>query len=421
MQKLLIIWGNWGPYHYARFRALHEIGGKEGLEVHGLEMFPSSGYYEWTASAGHPAIHHLKLGEMETDFNLPLLVSKLLPLLNRLRPDVIFVPSYWHWSLFINMSGRLLGAKIVMMNESHAGTEKARGFKRVIKKAVVRNFHAALVGGSPHRRHFANLGLDASRIFLGYDAVDNAYFKSQSDAARLDAESLRNQYCLPEKYFLNLGRMVRKKNLHLLIQAYALLAGRSQRLSHDLVLVGSGEESESLRSLCRRLKLAVADHNRPEPAEPVAAKSLAAVGRSQRESSGAGPAPGENRQPTVHFYGFRQIQENPIFYALASAFILPSSMEEWGLVVNEAMASGLPVIVSRHAGCVEDLVRHGRNGFTFDPESEEDLAAALAKVEDQELASSMGSQSERIVGEWGCERFAAGALCATRAAAGGTS
>ncbi len=100
-------------------------------------------------------------------------------------------------------------------------------------------------------------------------------------------------------------------------------------------MVGSGEEESRLLDLCAELKL------------PVYKKSGA--GRQDPASNNKDEPPG------VHFYGFRQIDENPVFYALADAFILPSSWEEWGLVVNEAMASGLPVIVSETAGCVEDF------------------------------------------------------------------
>jgi 1,2-diacylglycerol 3-alpha-glucosyltransferase len=69
----------------------------------------------------------------------------------------------------------------------------------------------------------------------------------------------------------------------------------------------------------------------------------------------------------VRFPGFKQYDELPIFYGLASAFIHASSSEQWGLVVNEAMASRLPVLVSERCGCAPDLVQNGVNGFTFDP------------------------------------------------------
>lgn len=419
MKKLLIVWGNWGPYHYARFRALHERAEAEGIEAHGLELFPKSGCYDWRANCDHPAVHHLNLGRTETEFNLPLLCSRFLPLLFKLRPDILFVPSYWHWSLFINYAGRLQGAKIVMMNESHAGTERARGWKRAVKRSVVRNFHAALVGGTPHRRHFSRLGLNDSAIYLGYDTVDNEYFTAQSEAARRNAESLRKKFELPEKYFLNLGRMVKKKNLTLLILAYARLMERSPHLAHDLVLVGSGEEYEKLRALCRELRLAVIDHTSPaNNALPAAKEALVSAGYGTPGRLGSDTFSAEKRLPAVHFYGFRQIEENPVFYGLASAFVLPSVREEWGLVVNEALACGLPVIVSKNAGCAEDLVVPGRNGLTFDPHSVEELAAALAKVADPSVAAPMGIHSLRIAHNWGCDRFASGALAAASTALG---
>ena len=170
----------------------------------------------------------------------------------------------------------------------------------------------------------------------------------------------------------------------------------------------------------------------------------------------------ENDRGSVYFYGFRQIEENPVFYALAEAFVLPSLKEEWGLVVNEAMAAGLPVIVSRTAGCAEDLVpkapasgsmEHGArsmesgeekktdgcklstddaleersNGFVFDPESSDALSEALKRVAEgittdgedaaATLNAEMGRRSREIVAKFSCENFARQALRAAEAGA----
>ncbi|MGA0094754.1 MAG: glycosyltransferase family 4 protein, partial [Chthoniobacterales bacterium] len=140
---------------------------------------------------------------------------------------------------------------------------------------------------------------------------------------------------------------------------------------------------------------------------------------------------------------FRQIEENAVFYALAEAFVLPSLYEEWGLVVNEAMAAGLPVIVSRTAGCAEDLVpssgnmergawsmeqeadvRAARpyleqrsNGFAFDPASSDALATALTRVaESEDLRLEMGQRSREIVAKFSCDNFARQAMRAAKAA-----
>ena len=78
--------------------------------------------------------------------------------------------------------------------------------------------------------------------------------------------------------------------------------------------------------------------------------------------------------------GFKQYDELPIYYGLAGAFIHASTTEQWGLVVNEAMAAGLPVIVSERCGCAPDLVENGRNGFTFDPYDVDALTHLMLKM-----------------------------------------
>jgi len=91
----------------------------------------------------------------------------------------------------------------------------------------------------------------------------------------------------------------------------------------------------------------------------------------------------------VHLPGFKQYDELPVYYALAKAFVHVSRTEQWGLVVNEATASGLPVIVSSRCGCVPELVRD--NGFTFDPMNQHQLASRLF-----EMASSSQDERERL-------------------------
>ena len=98
------------------------------------------------------------------------------------------------------------------------------------------------------------------------------------------------------------------------------------------------------------------------------------------------------------------------FMAWLDAFVHASTTEQWGLVVNEAMASGLPVMVSNRCGCVFDLVREGCNGFAFDPYDVEQLARLMLRVgemEDEER-TQMGDVSRRIIAGWGPDRFARG-------------
>lgn len=114
-------------------------------------------------------------------------------------------------------------------------------------------------------------------------------------------------------------------------------------------------------------------------------------------------------QDFVLLPGFKQYSELPAYYAYAGAFIHASTTEQWGLVVNEAMASGLPVLVSDHCGCAIDLVQEGKNGFTFDPYNVEQLAQLMLRISDFKFpVSEFGDASTRIIANWGPARFAQG-------------
>jgi len=299
----------------------------------------------------------------------------------------------------------------------------------------------------------------------------------------------RKAYGLPERYFLSLGRMVEKKNLSTLVEAYARFARASvekhgagsrehgekkhgagsmeqranltencklntEHCPPGLVFVGSGELEDALREQARSLGLRVVD---------CTAAGSQSSGVSRQEGTAANcklqtEHSLENDRGAVFFYGFRQIEENAVFYALAEAFVLPSLKEEWGLVVNEAMACSLPVIVSRTAGCAEDLlplsesvqcsvgsVQSGENadaddcrlktensleqrsnGFIFDPKSSDALSEALRRIAEGETAdggdaaatlkAEMGRRSREIVAKFGCENFARQALRAAEEA-----
>src|SRR5207247_9937771 len=98
-----------------------------------------------------------------------------------------------------------------------------------------------------------------------------------------------------------------------------------------------------------------------------------------------------NLNEHVHLPGFKPYDELPAYYALANAFVHASTTEQWGLVVNEAIASGLPVIVSNRCGCAPELVNG--NGFNFDATNENELTARLL-----EMASLSDSEQQPLCG-----------------------
>jgi glycosyltransferase involved in cell wall biosynthesis len=597
--KIAICFGQFGPYHHARVVALqtaaheHRADGMEhGVRVLPVQIAAATATYEWkageeikrprdeepeSAEADGDSVSPAGAGRGQTQRQQKLCedlrtlcagveeeVSPLDVFLKARRlfrgekVDVAFLPSYSparYFALFA--AAKSLGLRTVMMNESHAGTEQATGWKRWIKRQIVKRFDAAFVGGEPHKRHFASLGIPADKIFTGYDAVDGEFFAQRADEIRaaqkrsqesgdrgqseggedsvsvfqnFGVSDFRKTYGLPQRYFLSLGRMVEKKNLSTLVEAYARFARASVERSRAetgnlnrsgaeiaegkpelsetadggdaaatkaenrklntahcvpaLVFVGSGELEGTLREQARSLGLRVVERTdwrvektghgltriNTDGSERLAADrtggdvscrvtpALADSPREKTDDCKLTPDDSAVQRGAVFFYGFRQIEENPVFYALAEAFVLPSLKEEWGLVVNEAMAAGLPVIVSRTAGCAEDLLpgseswqcsvgsgqlggsettencqlktenslEQRSNGFVFDPSSVDALSDALRRIADQETKrpkdeetnglTEMGKRSREIVAKFGCENFAKQALSAARAA-----
>ena len=387
LMKTAIIFEQFGPYHHARVAALQTAS---PVPVVPAQMAAHTKVYEWASSMPVECEGLVTLCPGGAEALSPVrLFFAARRFFRDQQIETVLLPSYSPaTSLAVLLAAMSCRARLIMMNESHAGTERAKGWKRTLKRWLVGRFHAALVGGSPQKRHFMNLGMDAEKIFTGYDAIDDEFFARETDRIRQNSEGWRMRLGLPRRYILSLGRMVEKKNLGCLVVAYTKLRKRLGDDAPALVFVGSGDQESSLRSQAIELGLKVAE-----------------AGKSEN-SAGA----------DVIFYGFRQIGENPAFYALADCFVLPSLWEEWGLVVNEAMACGLSIVVSQSVGCAEDLVWHGENGFRFAPTDSEDLADSLANlIADPIRRKKMGENSRKIIADWGCANFARNALKAIEA------
>ena len=117
----------------------------------------------------------------------------------------------------------------------------------------------------------------------------------------------------------------------------------------------------------------------------------------------------------VVFGGFINQAELPKVYAASDVFVLPSENEPWGLIVNEVMCAGIPVVVSDEVGCVPDLVKDGVNGYHMKAGDVRSLAAALEKLlVDQNHRQHMGTASLSIIRGWGYEQCRQGITAALR-------
>ncbi|HEV2734926.1 MAG TPA: glycosyltransferase family 4 protein, partial [Longimicrobiaceae bacterium] len=246
---------------------------------------------------------------------------------------------------------------------------------------VFRRVSGFLAIGRQNADFYREYGVPDERVFLAPYAVDNDAFFASAAEQLPRREELRRGLGIPAgaPVILFSGKLIDVKRPMDLLRAY--LRVRAE-VPAALVFMGDGPLRPELEAFCR-----------------------------------------EHALEDVHFAGFRNQSELGRFFAVADVFCLPSIYEPWGLVVNEAMCFGLPVVASDMVGSTGDLVLEGENGFTFRAGDVDALAGRLrAVLGDAELRRRMGARSRELIAGWGyAEDVAAVRACLRHVAAGTAS
>jgi glycosyltransferase involved in cell wall biosynthesis len=302
--------------------------------------------------------------------------------LKRDRFDVVVVPG---WSMPTSVAAafvcRARKVPYVVFSETHGRSPRPawlRAVKRVALRPVVAGASAWLATGTLSEDFFVRHGAERSRIFRFANTPDVDALRESVAAQRPGRQRVREALGIPVDAVVALfvARLIGAKDPATLLEAQARLEAEGN--APWLVLVGDGPESKSLRAFA-------------------AARNLV----------------------RVRFAGSREPAELPALYAAADLFVLPSRHEPWGVVVNEAMAAGLPVVLTDRVGAAADLLQDGVNGRLVPAGDAAALASALGSIaRDEAMRARMGRESLRIVGGWGYEPSVRGFESAVRAAAG---
>jgi 1,2-diacylglycerol 3-alpha-glucosyltransferase len=385
--KVALLFSSYGPYHLARLS-----GSQACCEIAGIAGGSGCVEYQWEHES--PDAAGIKVVNPEgaaTSLSAKEFRVRLRKLLEETVVDAVAVPGWYEpLALASILWAAERGCPVVMMSDTSSLDSPSRGLKGWLRRRVIGLCSAALVAGGPHRDFICAQGMSQESVFVGYDVVDNSFYETESARWRVEDRSVG-------PYFLASNRFIEKKNLFRLIEAQALYAGKAQvsgETSWPLVLLGDGYLKEKLIA-----------H---------------ALGRGFTVVSGA-PWEAEMVIPDgriLYLPGFRQINELPRFYAHAGAFVHASTKEQWGLVVNEAMACRLVVLVSDRCGCASDLVIEGESGFTFNPLDVNQLSKIMRRVARMppERRSEMGMAGQRLVGAWGPKQFGLGLKAAAEKA-----
>jgi glycosyltransferase involved in cell wall biosynthesis len=253
------------------------------------------------------------------------------------------VAAYWQAA----WEAKAAGVEVWLRGESN-DLAPTPWWKSLIKRGALgqlfKRVDRFLYIGSANRRLYEKFGAPKDKLFPAPYAVDNERFAAQAAAIRDQRSEIRGQWEIPEDAFVILfcGKFIPKKRPMDLVKAAQLLLASHPELKSHLLFAGSGELGVGLRAACN----VVFDAEASQRSEV----------RSQRSAPDNREPITDNAKPAATFTGFLNQTQVSKAYVAADCLVLPSGYNEtWGLVANEAMASGLPSIVSDRCGCAEDL------------------------------------------------------------------
>lgn len=256
---------------------------------------------------------------------------------------------------------RRAGVPCFLWGDSNIKGDKAKGFKAVVKKSYLRNIVRSCTGVMPcgllGKAYFEKYGAQPDRIFLAPYEPDYALIESV-DATAVQAVCHEYRIAAGRKRIVYAGRLVRRKRVDLLLEAFQRIA--AERPEWDLLIVGDGGERTNLQAAVR-----------PEFAS------------------------------RVQWIRFLDDQAKlTALYKACDVFVLPSEYEAWALVVNEAVAAGLAFVASDVVGAAHELVEDGVNGRVFPSGNVEALADCLLDVTTPGRTESMKAAATTVLGKW---------------------
>lgn len=271
--------------------------------------------------------------------------------------------SFANWLVFLTAA--LFRTRIILHSESPLKQELLKSrwklfFKKILFAFLFRRVSAFLYIGEENRKFYLHYGVPEQKLFFAPYAVENDRYLIAAKEFSPERDALREKMGITDKVvILFTGKLIPKKRPMDLLRAYERASvdpGFRGRIA--LLFVGDGALRGELEAYVK-----------------------------------------EHVIKNVHFAGFQNQTELPGYYTVADMFVLPSGIgETWGLVVNEAMCFGLPVVVSDMVGCGADLVHPGKNGFIFPLGDINGLAECIREVaESKERRTSFGRASSDII------------------------
>lgn len=366
----------WAHYKSSVFQALQTVVNQQpDLTVRVLQIARnerSRASLETVADAALPTYayeYDLLFDRYSEEIGLRERTQALLRRAKAYQPDVINLTGYYDPAqLILLLWAKRRGIRVVMQNESTAADQVRGGWKESFKRWIFRQCDGFFCFGSQSADYLVQLGVPPAKILLRKNAVDNNALRSVYEQTLPNRTARQQAMQLRPNNIVFVGRLIEAKNLQMLLSCFAEALKRTAKPADwGLILLGDGTERDALNQ--QIIDLALPEQVKILPGRP----------------------------------WFRV----PEILALSNVLVLPSRSEPWGLVVNEAMACGLPVLVSNRCGCVPDLVHDGQNGFVFDPDQPNQLTHRLIQFMDEMVdTQQMGQFAKQFIAPYAPEAVA---------------
>lgn len=303
---------------------------------------------------------------------LSLINISVIVKLWRGRYDAIIIHGHNSFTnLIAIVSAKLFNTAVFMRTETHLLLER-KGLKKALRKPLLKLFYkmcdACLYIGSRNKEFYKYHELTDEKLFFVPYTVDNVFFMSRANKPHPHQESFKKELGVSSDtpIILYSSKLISRKRPMDLLKAYEGL--RRRGIKAALVFIGDGPERQKLEVY-------------------IASKGV----------------------PDVHFVGFKNQSELPEYYAQAHVFVLPSENEPWGLVINEVMSAGVPVITTFEVGASADLVQLGETGFVFQTGDISSLEQYLGEIlSDPLLQERMSSRCVEMMHTWSYDQCITG-------------
>lgn len=359
--KIVALHTDFRIYWVARLDALRTYFYDRDIELYVVEIAGEGSPYSFSKRSVSDLDFHWDIlypGEKIEDIDSSDIRSAVFRKLDSIQPEVVIAgaiafPSGASATAWAKKNKK----KVIIFDDAKIEDVQRNFIVNFVKQRIYNGVDAMLYPAEEWAATGAFWKFPKSRLFYGVDVVDNKFWQ-QNIVTNLE---------LPEHYFLSVGRQIPKKNFMGILEAYDRYR-TVRKDAYKLLLIGEGSERHAIEEYIEKKKL----------------------------------------QDDIYLFPFLQQQELIPIYHNAEAFIIASKCDEtWGLVINEAMASGLPVIASDRCGAARTLIRDGVNGYLFSPMDNSELTQKMSSFHDlsEQERFDMKKASLAIIDKWGLERF----------------